>query len=130
MGTPASFDPWVLQTFDPFSNSGIRCKRWCRAYNRNGAALTSIKAGNYVGGALVQSGSDKVTPATGAGYKQTLDLRTGTLTTVADGKTVSTAQSSIDWPGIWKSTDIYGLYLCGRDFSLDLAADHVAAVGC
>ena len=101
-----SFDPWILTTSDAsgeipayVGNGGD-----ATVFGRDGVSLTSIKAGNYAGGALVAQGNRQMAPVNASGYIQSLDMRTGQLTTTIGGssKTAKAANAS----AVWKSGDI------------------------
>lgn len=103
-----SFDPWILANDDPASEipAYLADGRSGSTYDHTGKPLTTIFAGKYAGGAIVAQGSGKIAPVPAEGYKQTLDMKTGTLTTAANGATSTVRLPGIDWPSLWTSADI------------------------
>ena len=118
------FDPWVLTTNDPsgefpaYLGNGIQGA----LFGRDGRQLTAIKAGDYAGDVIVQKTFGQIAQVhttdfgwifVGAEpledvseYEQSLDMRTGELTTKFDGLTTRVSVPGIDWPAIWRSGDI------------------------
>jgi len=103
-----SFDPWVLTTTDPagefpaYLGNGFQGS----LFGRDGRKLTAITAGRYVNGAIVEQIFGQNSPLTAADYKQSVDMRTGELTTSCDGITTRVSIPGVDWTAIWKSGDI------------------------
>ncbi|HEY3328473.1 MAG TPA: glycosyl hydrolase family 65 protein [Capsulimonadaceae bacterium] len=102
-----SFDPWILTTTDPAgaipaysATGGVGI-----TYGRDGSPIGFIKAGDYVNGNINLTGAKTISPVSGTGYKQTLDMRTGTLTTTGVGSAPKVQQAG-SWPALWKAADI------------------------
>jgi len=101
-----SFDPWILTTKDAsgeipaYLGNGVDAT----VFGRDGMPLSSIKAGNYSGGALVTQGNRQMAPVNASGYMQSLDMRTGQLTTTMGGSSKTTGATNAS--AIWKSGDI------------------------
>jgi trehalose/maltose hydrolase-like predicted phosphorylase len=133
-----NYDPWVLVNADPGTaiSAYLPSGGTGTLYGAVGTATQTFFGGQYSkNGVIVSTPGPQqgLTPAA-VEYKQTLNLQSGTLTTVSETSSTS-AKSSVDWSEFWKASDISIIgdpeaqqvthselfYLCG---SLDAGTDH------
>ena len=111
-----TFDPWVLTSSDPSSTIDVYQGRGDVGllYGPDGNYYRVFQAGKYdSGGQLIaqtNGGIKRVTPVPD-GYRHSLNMETGTLTTTSkqSGAALTMTQGSLRknfWPQLWQTSDI------------------------